>query len=116
MAVNLTERVGNGDVLEWRNDGVVDRFHGGHIITREQEVTDILELNAAERNGDRLHGFRIAPTFRKVASIPVAAVDIAAAQGLDLLGDPEAMRHFLNAPETGRFARPWRGCDGSAFL
>ena len=100
MAVNLTERVGNGDVLEWRDDGVIDRFHDGDIITREQDVTDILDLNAAERNGDRLHGFRIAPTFRKVASIPVAAVDIAAAQGLDLLGDPEAMRHCLNDPAT----------------
>ena len=82
---------------------MIDRFHDGSIITREQDVTTILELNAADRNADRLRGFRIAPTFRKVASIPVAAVDIAAAQGLDLLGDPKAMRHFLNAPENRAF-------------
>ena len=29
-----------------------------------------------------------------------AVVDIAAAQGLDILGDPEAMRKFLNAPDN----------------
>ena len=103
MAVNLTERVGNGIILEHRDDGVIDRLHDGGIITREQEVTDIIELNAAARNADILHGFRIAPTFRKVASIPAAAVDFAAAQGLDLLGDPEAMRHFQNDPENRAF-------------
>ncbi len=32
-----------------------------------------------------------------------AVVDIAAAQGLDILGDPEAMRKFLNAPDNRAF-------------
>ena len=40
---------------------------------------------------------------RRVASIPVAVVDIAAAQGLDILGDPEAMRKFLNDPDNRAF-------------
>ena len=61
--------------------------------------------------GDRLDrkesarkcGFRPAPVFRRVASIPLAVVDIAKAQGLDLLRDPEALRRFLNSRDNAAF-------------
>lgn len=103
MALELTQHV-SGAVLEARGDGVIDRITSDGILSREQDVTDILRQNAAERAEDRFKGFRFAPTFRRVASIPVAAVDIAKAQGLDILGNPDDMRRFLNDPEN-RFFR-----------
>lgn len=102
MALDLTQHV-SGAVLESREDGVIDRITPEGILTREQDVTAILRQNAAERMEDRFKGFRLAPTFRKVASIPVAAVDIAKAQGLDILGDPDDMRRFLNDPANAAF-------------
>lgn len=102
MGLNLHQRVG-GAILESREDGVTDRITPDGILTREQDVTDILKQNAAERAEDRFRGFRLAPTFRKVASIPVAAVDIAKAQGLDILNDAEDMRKFLNDPMNMAF-------------
>lgn len=103
MALELTQHV-SGAILEARGDGVIDRITSDGILSREQDVTDILRQNAAERAEDRFKGFRFAPTFRRVASIPVAAVDIAKAQGLDILGNPDDMRRFLNDPEN-RFFR-----------
>ena len=102
MGLNLHQRVG-GAILESREDGVTDRITPDGILTREQDVTDILKQNAAERAEDRFRGFRLAPTFRKVASIPVVAVDIAKAQGLDILNDAEDMRKFLNDPMNMAF-------------
>ena len=102
MGLNLHQRVG-GAILESREDGVTDRITPDGILTREQDITDILKQNAAERAEDRFRGFRLAPTFRKVASIPVAAVDIAKAQGLDILNDAEDMRKFLNDPMNMAF-------------
>lgn len=102
MALELTQHV-SGAVLEARGDGVIDRITSDGILSREQDVTDILKQNAAERAEDRFRGFRLAPTFRKVASIPVAAVDIAKAQGLDILNDAEDMRKFLNDPMNRAF-------------
>lgn len=66
-------------------------------LARVQDVTAIVRRNGFERNasGSRC-GFRVAPTFRKVASIPVAVADIAKSQGLDILNDPDDMRRFLN--------------------
>ena len=85
-------------------DGVVvDRIDDQGNICRTQDVTEILRANHAERMEDRFQGFRIAPNFRRVASIPVAAVDIAAAQGIDLLNDPAALRQFLNDPDNRAF-------------
>ena len=72
-------------------------------MSREQDVTEILRMNHFQRGEDRMQGFRFAPTFRQVARIPVAAVDIAAAQGLDILNDPDDMRRFLNDPENAAF-------------
>lgn len=94
---------GGGMVLEAREDGVIDRIHDGGLLSREQDVTEILRMNHFQRGEDRMQGFRFAPTFRRVASIPVAAVDIAAAQGLDILNDPDDMRRFLNDPENAAF-------------
>ena len=57
----------------------------------------------AGRMEGRLRGFRLAPTFRKAASIPVTVFDIAKAQGINLLNDPEAMKRFLNDPQNRAF-------------
>ena len=101
--MDLRQTLPGGMVLEAREDGVIDRIHDGGLLSREQDVTEILRMNHFQRGEDRLQGFRFAPTFRRVASIPVAAVDIAAAQGLDILNDPDDMRRFLNDPENAAF-------------
>ena len=83
-------------------DGVSDFVTEEGILSRSQDVTDIIRQNRAAQNAPKC-GFRKAPTFRKAASIPVAAADIAAAQGPDILNDPEAMRKFLNDPDNRAF-------------
>lgn len=93
-----------GVVLDARTDGVTDFIDDNGNISRSQDVTDILAINSAERlEADKFKGFRLAPTFRKVASIPVAVVDIAKAQGLDILNDPDALRKFLNDADNRAF-------------
>lgn len=101
--MDLRQTLPGGMVLEAREDGVIDRIHDGGLLSREQDVTEILRMNHFQRGEDRMQGFRFAPTFRQVARIPVAAVDIAAAQGLDILNDPDDMRLFLNDPENAAF-------------
>ena len=101
--MDLRQTLPGGMVLEAREDGVIDRIHDGGLLSREQDVTEILRMNHFQRGEDRLQGFRFAPTFRQVARIPVAAVDLAAAQGLDILNDPDDMRRFLNDPENAAF-------------
>lgn len=101
--MDLRQTLPGGMVLEAREDGVIDRIHDGGLLSREQNVTEILRMNHFQRGEDRMQGFRFAPTFRQVARIPVAAVDIAAAQGLDILNDPDDMRRFLNDPENAAF-------------
>ena len=101
--MDLRQTLPGGMVLEAREDGVIDRIHEGELLSREQDVTEILRMNHFQRGEDRMQGFRFAPTFRQVARIPVAAVDIAAAQGLDILNDPDDMRRFLNDPENAAF-------------
>lgn len=101
--MDLRQTLPGGMVLEAREDGVIDRIHDGGLLSREQDVTEILRMNHFQRGEDRMQGFRFAPTFRQVARIPVAAVDIAAAQGLDILNDPDDMRSFLNDPQNAAF-------------
>ena len=101
--MDLRQTLPGGMVLEAREDGVIDRIHDGGLLSREQDVTEILRMNHFQRGEDRMQGFRFAPTFRPVARIPVAAVDIAAAQGLDILNAPDDMRRFLNDPENAAF-------------
>ena len=101
--MDLRQTLPGGMVLEAREDGVIDRIHDGGLLSREQDVTEILRMNHFQRGEDRMQGFRFAPTFRQVVRIPVAAVDIAAAQGLDILNDPDDMRRFLNDPENAAF-------------
>ena len=101
--MDLRQTLPGGMVLEAREDGVIDRIHDGGLLSREQDVTEILRMNHFQRGEDRLQGFRFAPAFRQVARIPVAAVDIAAAQGLDIINDPDDMRRFLNDPENAAF-------------
>lgn len=101
--MDLRQTLPGGMVLEAREDGVIDRIHDGGLLSREQDVTEILRMNHFQRGEDRMQGLRFAPTFRQVARIPVAAVDIAAAQGLDILNDPDDMRLFLNDPENAAF-------------
>ena len=83
-------------------DGVSDFVTKDGIISRSQDVTEIIRQNRAEQNAQKC-GFQKTPTFRKVASIPVAVVDIAAAQGLNIMNDPDAMRKFLNDPDNRAF-------------
>ena len=101
--MDLRQTLPGGMVLEAREDGVIDRIHDGGLLSREQDGTEILRMNHFQRGEDRMQGFRFAPTFRQVARIPVAAVDIAAAQGLDILNAPDDMRRFLNDPENAAF-------------
>lgn len=101
--MDLRQTLPGGMVLEAREDGIIDRIHDGGLLSREQDVTEILRMNHFQRGEDRMQGFRFAPTFRQVARIPVAAVDIAAAQGLDILNDPDDMRRFLNDPGNAAF-------------
>jgi hypothetical protein len=92
-----------GTVLNARSDGVADFIDKDGNFSRMQDVTEILRQNHAAQVEDRFQGFRKAPDFRRVASIPVTVVDIAKAQGIDLLGNPEHMRAFLNSPENRAF-------------
>ena len=96
--MDLRQTLPGGMVLEAREDGVIDRIHDGGLLSREQDVTEILRMNHFQRGEDRMQGFRFAPTFRQVARIPVAA-----AQGLDILNAPDDMRRFLNDPENAAF-------------
>ena len=93
-----------GAALEVRNDGVADFIDADGNLSRMQDVTEIVRLNRARQvDADRFKGFRIAPVFRKVAAIPVAVVDIAKAQGIDLLNDEKALRQFLNDSDNRAF-------------
>lgn len=83
--------------------GVVDYVDERGVVSRAQDVTAILEANKQERMEDRFKGFRKAPVFRKVASIPIAVFDIALAQGHDLMNDPDALKRFLNDPQNRAF-------------
>ncbi|MBR6674192.1 MAG: hypothetical protein IKL39_05670 [Mailhella sp.] len=94
--LDLSQRI-YGRLVNARPDGVADFLDAEGRLCRVQEVGGILRLNSALRaESGRKCGFRPAPVFRRVASIPLAVVDIAKAQGLDLMRDPEALRRFLN--------------------
>ena len=101
MAIDLTQGAPAGAApMEAREDGVRDLFvedaDGRVGLFREQDVDGILALNHAERMEDKFQGFRLPPVFRKVASIPVAVVDIAKKYGLDIMNNPDDLRKFLN--------------------
>lgn len=101
MEIKLNESAPAGAAgMEAREDGVRDLFvedaDGRVGLFREQDVDGILALNHAERMADKFQGFRIPPVFRKVASIPVAVVDIAKKYGLDIMNNPDDLRKFLN--------------------
>jgi hypothetical protein len=83
--------------------GIVDFIDDAGNISRAQDVTAIIEANKHEQMQDKFRGFRKAPTFRRVASIPVAVFDIAKAQGIDLLNDPAALKKWLNDPDNMAF-------------
>jgi len=101
--LELSQRV-SGRLVNARADGVADFLDAEGRLVRVQDVSAILRRNSALRNeAARRCGFRPAPVFRRVASIPLAVVDIAKAQGLDLLRDPEALRRFLNDRESAAF-------------
>ena len=101
--LDLRQQV-RGRRIDSRGDGVADFMDSEGRICRVQDVGGIVRLNSALRNeSTRRCGFRPAPVFRRVASIPLAVVDIAKAQGLDLLRDPDALRRFLNSRENTAF-------------
>lgn len=92
-----------GAVLQSRADGVTDFMDKDGNFSRMQDVTEILRQNHEAQLADRFKGFRKAPDFRRVASIPVAVVDIAKTQGLDLLNNPDHLKFFLNDPDNRAF-------------
>ncbi len=100
--IDLSQSI-HGSVLQRRSDGVTDYLDGEGNFARVQNIDGILRSNHADRMEDRFRGFRLAPAFRKVASIPVAVFDIARSQGIDLLNDPDALRQFLNDPDNAVF-------------
>jgi len=101
--LDLTQRI-HGRLVQARGDGIADFLDAEGRLCRVQDVGGIVRLNRALRNESARHcGFRPAPVFRRVASIPLAVVDIAKAQGLDLLRDPEALRRFLNSRDNAAF-------------
>jgi len=101
--LDLTQNI-HGRLVQARPDGVADFVDAEGHLCRAQDVSGILRLNQALRSESaRRCGFRPAPVFRRVASIPLAVVDIAKAQGLDLLRDPEALRRFLNDRDNAAF-------------
>jgi hypothetical protein len=92
-----------GVAYDVRDDGVADFIDAEGNISRSQDITEILRYCHFLQGEDRFKGFRKTQDMRKVASIPVAVVDIAKAQGIDLLGNPEHLRAFLNSPENRAF-------------
>lgn len=102
MDMNL-DRGTHGRAFDAPWQGVTDYVDERGVVSRSQDVTEILRANHAEQMEDRFRGFRKAPAFRRVASIPIAVFDIALAQGYDLLNDPEALRRFLNDPQNRAF-------------
>lgn len=84
-----------GTILD-SSDGITDFITDDGILSRSQDVTDIIEANKMAMNAVQRCGFKKPEVFRRVASIPEAVIDIAKAQGIDLMGDPDAMRRFLN--------------------
>ena len=97
------DRGTHGRVFDAPWAGVVDFVDEHGVVSRAQDVTAILEANKQEQMQDKFRGFRKAPVFRKVASIPIAVFDIALAQGYDLLNDPDALKRFLNDPQNRAF-------------
>ena len=101
--LDLSQKI-SGRLVQSRPDGVADFLDAEGRLCRVQEVGGILRLNSALRaESARKCGFRPAPVFRRVASIPLAVVDIAKAQGLDLMRDPDALRRFLNDRDNAAF-------------
>ena len=101
--LDLTQRI-SGRLLNAHPDGIADFMDAEGRLCRVQDVGGVLRLNHALRmESGRRCGFRPAPVFRRVASIPLAVVDIAKAQGLDLMRDTEALRRFLNDRDNAAF-------------
>lgn len=93
-----------GRLVEARADGVCDFLDASGRLVRAQDVTAVVRRNSSERaDSGRRCGFRPAPVFRRVARIPVAVLDIAKAQGLDILNDADALRKFLNDRDNRAF-------------
>lgn len=90
------------------NGGVVTALHFDPAdqtttVTLGQDVTDVMERCAAKRAAEEPLGMRRTATFREVAEIPCALVEILRVQGQDILNDPEALRRFLNDPAFAAF-------------
>ena len=83
--------------------GVVDTITADGVLAIAQDVTAIIEANKRAQNAVQHCGFRKPETFRQVADIPVAVIQLALAQGMDIMHDPDAMRRFLNDPDNRAF-------------
>ena len=84
-------------------NGVVDTITGDGTLAIAQDVTAIIEANKRAQNAVQHCGFRKPETFRQVADIPVAVIQLALAQGVDLMHDKDALRRFLNDPDNRAF-------------
>jgi hypothetical protein len=84
--------------------GVAETLHLGpdrSVITVSQEAGEIMERCAALKAAQP--AFSRPRVFRQVAEYPVALAALLAAQGLDIINDPEAMRKVLNDPALSAF-------------
>jgi hypothetical protein len=92
------------EVLDVKPGGIIERIHDDNVITVEQDVAGIIaDTQALAAESNRFFGFRKPEEFRHVASIPLAAIDIAYGKGIDLLNDKDAMRQWLNDPDNKVF-------------
>ncbi len=93
---------GNGDVLRIVRPRETRR---GVEVSLEvfQDCGDLIERCAAARNADILRGYQKPRTFRLVAELPVALVEVLAVRGVDVIGDREARRKVLNDPAFRAF-------------
>ena len=83
--------------------GVVDTITRDGTLAIAQDVTAIIEANKRAQNAVQHCGFRKPETYRQVADIPMAVIQLALAQGIDIMHDEDALRRFLNDPDNRAF-------------
>lgn len=73
-----------------------------------QDCGELVRRCTAARNADALRGCAKPRTFRLVAELPLALVEVLAARGIDILRDKKELRKLLNDPAFRAF-RTTRG-------
>ncbi len=82
-----------------------DRATGTMFLQDVQDCGEVMRRCAAERAEDRLRRFRKTADMGQccLAEIPLVLVDALKAQGLDILGNRDDLRRFLNDPQWAAF-------------